>query len=52
MKKNKIIFKPFDSNVWNDVESDEAKKVLHEDQYKILKNEKHYKTPTGIFKIE
>tara|TARA_A100001011_G_scaffold318040_1_gene337665 strand:- start:6329 stop:6487 length:159 start_codon:yes stop_codon:yes gene_type:complete len=52
MKKEQISFKPFDSHEWNDVKSEDAKKVLTEDEYKTLKKDKHYKLPTGIFKIK
>ena len=51
MKKNKILFKPYDNHEFNSVSEKQVKEVLDEKELNILNKEKRYKTRTGIFKI-
>ena len=53
MKKDKtqIIFKPFDSIEWSEIDEAKVLTVLDEKQFKELKKLKHYNVQTGTFKI-
>lgn len=44
-------FKPFDSNEWNSVSEKNIHEVLDKDQINILKENKHYSTAVGTFKM-
>jgi|TARA_R110001606_G_scaffold355358_1_gene506297 hypothetical protein len=49
--KAEFEFKPFDSYKWNSVSEKKINEVLDKDQINILKENKHYSTAVGTFKM-